>query len=396
MKHQVNVGAMLRFSCRLRCVAEIRRGLSTVTESVCAPQIQPPSKTPLPLFRVLSDSRDGKLVPKGFRYEKDNAKQLFSEMLRLQTLDEILLSAQRQGIISFYMTSQNEEAAVIGTAASLSPKDTIFAQYREMGMLLYRGATYEDIINQCLGNVKGHGRGRQMPMHFGSREHNFQTISSPVATQIPQAVGASYAMKGADSVSVVMFGDGAASEGDFAAGLQFAAVLKTPTLFVCRNNGWAISTHASQQYAGACIASRGSGYGVAALRVDGDDLFAVMEGVRAAREYALEDGGRPVLVEIVTYRGGDHSTSDDSRMYRDSSGNEAGCMAKMREYLVQMGWWREEEELSFVEDARKDIINCLKVSERLPKAEWEDMFTDIYAEKPESLLKQEESLRKPL
>ena len=142
------------------------------------------------------------------------------------------------------------------------------------------------------------GKGRQMPVHYGCRALNYQTISSPLGTQIPQAVGAAYLCKlqGKPNVTVCYFGDGAASTTDFHSAMNFAATLKTPVVFFCRNNGYAISTPVTDQYAGDGIASRAPGYGMAAIRVDGNDTFAVNAVVREAKKYALEHNA-PVLIE---------------------------------------------------------------------------------------------------
>ena len=165
-------------------------------------------------------------------------------------------------------------------------------------------------MGQCLGNEEDSGtKGRQMPVHFGSPAHHFHTISSPLATQIPQAAGVGYALKreaarrndGKKNCAMVYFGEGAASEGDFHAGMLLASVLGSPTVFFCRNNGFAISTPSSEQYAGDGIASRGPGYGVKTVRVDGNDALAVLAAVREARRHALAES-KPVLIEAMTYR----------------------------------------------------------------------------------------------
>lgn len=184
-------------------------------------------------------------------------------------------------------------------------------QYREMGVLLWRGFSINSVMAQCLGNEEDAGtKGRQMPVHFGSPEHHFHTISSPLATQIPQAAGVGYALKRTNQqhanddekkCAVVYFGEGAASEGDFHAGMLLASVLGSPTIFFCRNNGFAISTPAVEQYAGDGIASRGPGYGVKTIRVDGNDALAVLSAAREARKLALRDS-KPVLIEATTYR----------------------------------------------------------------------------------------------
>ncbi|ELU44706.1 branched-chain alpha-keto acid dehydrogenase E1-alpha subunit [Rhizoctonia solani AG-1 IA] len=218
------------------------------------------------------------------------------------------------------MTSYGEEASVVGSAAALADTDEVLGQYREMGVLLWRNFGIDRVMAQCFGNEHDKStKGRQMPVHFSSPDHHFHTISSPLATQIPQAAGVAYdpARRGKD-VSVCYFGDGAASEGDFHAGLGMASVLGGPSIFICRNNGFAISTPTTEQYAGDGIASRGPGYGMDTIRVDGNDVLAVLGAVREARRRALSgsDGGRAVLVECMSYRVGHHSTSDDSFAYR--------------------------------------------------------------------------------
>lgn len=142
-------------------------------------------------------------------------------------------------------------------------------------------------------------------MHYGSSKLHFQTISSPLATQIPQASGAGYAFRlaGKDNVCMCYFGEGAASEGDFHAALNFAATLKCQTVFLCRNNGYAISTPTKDQYKGDGIVARGLGYGMNSIRVDGNDLFAVYAAVKEARKLCLTQKA-PVLVEAMTYRSG--------------------------------------------------------------------------------------------
>ncbi|KAJ1803606.1 hypothetical protein LPJ75_005832, partial [Coemansia sp. RSA 2598] len=160
---------------------------------------------------------------------REEALHIYKNMHMLNAMDQVLYEAQRQGRISFYMTSFGEEA-LIGSAAALDSGDLVFGQYREAGVLLHRGFTIEQFMNQCYSNERDLGKGRQMPVHYGTRELNFQTISSPLATQIPQAAGAAYAMRrdGSKKCAVCYFGEGAASEGDFHAGLNMAATLGCP------------------------------------------------------------------------------------------------------------------------------------------------------------------------
>lgn len=184
-------------------------------------------------------------------------KRAYRQMVRLREMDTILHNAQRQGRISFYMTCTGEEAIHMGAAEALNNGDHMFCQYREQGLLMWRGFTLEQFTDQCFSNDRDLGKGRQMPVHYGSRALNYHTVSSPLGTQLPQAVGAAYRLKlmGKPNVAIAFFGDGCASTTDFHAALNFAATLSAPTLFFCRNNGYAISTSVKDQYVAgiACL-----------------------------------------------------------------------------------------------------------------------------------------------
>lgn len=271
------------------------------------------TRDPIPIYSVLDVN--GKIrtgVPEP-AVKPDFVREMYKQMVTVNVMDTILYDAQRQGRVSFYMTAFGEEAMHIGSAAALQPDDEIFAQYREQGVLLRRGFTLDDFCNQCFSNADDLGKGRQMPVHYGSAKLHVQTISSPLGTQIPQASGTAYALKmeGKKRIVTCYFGEGAASEGDFHPALNFAATLECPVLFFCRNNGFAISTPSSEQYQGDGIAGRGPAYGIATLRVDGNDIFAVLDATSYARKYAAENN-KPVLIEAMTYRVSHHSTSDDS------------------------------------------------------------------------------------
>lgn len=235
---------------------------------------------------------------------KEIIQKMFRDMVLLNTMDKILYESQRQGRISFYMTNTGEEASHIGSAAGLSADDLIYAQYREAGILVWRGFTISEFVDQCYGNVDDLGKGRQMPVHYGSKRLNFVTISSPLATQMPQAVGAAYALKqrpNNDRCVVVYFGEGAASEGDAHAAFNFASTLNCPIILFCRNNGFAISTPSSEQYRGDGIAGRAAGYGIPAIRVDGTDTLAVYNATKIARNYVLKNNS-PIIFEAMSYR----------------------------------------------------------------------------------------------
>ncbi|XP_036322176.1 2-oxoisovalerate dehydrogenase subunit alpha, mitochondrial isoform X1 [Rhagoletis pomonella] len=350
---------------------------------------------PVPIYRVMdsdghiaNESQDPKL-------SKEVVQKMFNDMVLLNTLDKILYESQRQGRISFYMTNFGEEASHIGSAAALEMRDLIYGQYREAGVLVWRGFRIDQFIDQCYGNCDDVGRGKQMPVHYGSKEMNFVTISSPLSTQMPQAVGAAYAMKlrpKNDACVVCYFGEGAASEGDAHAAFNFAATLECPVILFCRNNGFAISTPSHEQYNGDGIASRGYGYGMATIRVDGTDVFAVYNATKLAREYVLREN-KPVVFEAMAYRIGHHSTSDDSTAYRAADEIEVWNsvnhpISKLKSYMVRKGWFNEAEEQEFVKGVRKQVLKQIGVSEKKPKPNWKEMFEGVYCEMPAHLEEQ--------
>jgi len=320
-------------------------------------------------------------------------------MVSLQTVDTIFYEAQRQGRFSFYMTSSGEEATSVASAAALSPEDIIFSQYREQGALMWRGFSVKDMADQCYGNIYDQGKGRQMPIHYGSKQLNFHTISSPLATQLPHAAGAGYALKldKKNAVSVAYFGEGAASEGDFHAGLNFAATLGCPTIFICRNNGWAISTPATEQYRGDGVAGRGPCYGIAAVRVDGGDALAIYIAVKEARKIALQTQS-PILIEAMSYRSGHHSTSDDSSKYRSAEEmrkwRARDPVSRLQRWLIAQGWWDEVREAELRGKMRREVIHALEGAAKEGKPPLDDMFSDVYDELPPHLVRQRDEVRR--
>ncbi|KAI8575404.1 hypothetical protein K450DRAFT_262071 [Umbelopsis ramanniana AG] len=352
---------------------------------------------PIPAYRVMDQS--GKVLDEsqGPDVSKEFAINIYQKMLTLNIMDNILYEAQRQGRISFYMTHYGEEA-FMGSAAAFSPEDVVFGQYREATVLMYRGFTMDEFMNQCYSNDADYGKGRQMPVHYGSKKLNFQTISSPLGTQIPQATGAGYALKLSNrkACAVCFFGEGAASEGDFHAGMNMAATLSSPVIFICRNNGYAISTPSTEQYKGDGIASRGVGYGMDTIRVDGNDVWAVYNASVAARKLAVEKN-RPVLIEAMTYRVGHHSTSDDSSKYRDRHEVERRAemdnpITRLRKWLELKEWWTKEEEDQYRKEARKGIMKSFLAAEKRKKPSVEELFTDVYDELPPNLVEQRQEL----
>lgn len=361
----------------------------------------------MPTFRILD--QEGVLVDRA-RDEPNISEaevvRLYSDMVTVSVMDLIMFDAQRQGRISFYMVSAGEEGIAVGSASSLSPNDPIFAQYRETGIFQYRGFTHEDFMAQLFATKDDPGLGRNMPVHYGSKKLNIHTISSPLATQIPHASGAAYALKVQNAqnptdeqrVVACYFGEGAASEGDFHAGLNIAATRSCPVLFICRNNGYAISTPTLEQYRGDGIASRGVGYGIETIRVDGNDILAVREVTRRARELALQDGGKPVLIEAMSYRVSHHSTSDDSFAYRakvevEDWKRRDNPITRLRKWMEGKGIWNEEKEKELRADARKSVLTAYRKAEKEKKPALSHLMSDVYAEPTDEQQEQMEKLR---
>lgn len=362
--------------------------------------LEPEKYDGIPVYRVMD--RNGSILDptQDPQLDRETVRKMYHCMTLLNAMDRILYESQRQGRISFYMTNYGEEGTHIGSAAALDPKDLVFGQYREAGVLVWRGFPLEDFMNQCYGNHMDRGKGRQMPVHYGDPDRHFVTISSPLATQMPQASGAAYAYKRAQNGQCVIcyFGEGAASEGDAHSAFNFAATLECPVIFFCRNNGYAISTPTSDQYRGDGIASRGPGYGMTTIRVDGNDVFAVYNATKAARELAVSEN-RPVLLEAMTYRIGHHSTSDDSSAYRSVDevsywDREDHPISRLRAYLMEQGHWSEEEEKEWLMASRKKILEAFNQAEKLLKPNPEELFKDVYRDMTPHLEKQLQEMKK--
>ena len=347
----------------------------------------------IPTLTILD--ADGKLRKNAHEpaIDKATALKIYENMAYIRVLDERMVAAQRQGRLSFYLTCTGEEASVVGSIAGFKSHDMVMSQYREQAALRYRGFSSEQFMNQLLSNDLDLGKGRQMPIHYGSRELNYMTISSPLATQIPQAAGYAYGQKlvGKDACTICYFGDGAASEGDFHAGLNMAAVSNCPVVFVVRNNGYAISTPTSEQFAGDGIAPRGIGYGISSIRVDGNDILAVYAASVEARRLALQTNA-PVIIETMSYRLGAHSTSDDPSSYRHADEEEIwrqkDPILRMKRWLLDKGWWSDQQDHQLKTQYKKEILDALKSQEKRPSPPLSGLITDVYKTPPLHLRQQ--------
>ncbi|KAJ5125709.1 hypothetical protein N7448_005027 [Penicillium atrosanguineum] len=362
----------------------------------------------IPTYRVMNS--DGEMVDKTRGHPNVSDEEVltwYKNMLQVSIMDTIMFDAHRQGRVSFYMVSQGEEGISIGSAAALTPDDVAFSQYREAGVYQQRGFTLKDFMSQLFANCNDNGKGRNMPVHYGQKYPRIITVSSPLATQIPQASGAAYALKLKDlqnpnqapRVVACYLGEGAASEGDFHAGLNIAATRSCPVIFVVRNNGYAISTPTIEQYRGDGIASRGVGYGMDTIRVDGNDVFAMYEAMTEARRRALSDGCQPVLIEAMSYRVSHHSTSDDSFAYRarvevEDWKRRDNPIIRLRKWLENKGIWNEDMEKETRDSMRQAVLKEFKEAERLKKPPIREAFTDVYEEITEEAQEQMKELKR--
>ena len=324
---------------------------------------------------------------------------LFRKMLLLRALDEKAVSLQRSGRIGFFVPSTGQEASEIGSGFALSDGDWIFPSYRDHGVALVRGYPLSALVGQLFGNASDAMKGRQMPNHWCDRSINLVSVSSPVATQLPQAVGAAYAAKlrGEKIAVIAYFGDGGSSTGAFHVAMNFAGVYRTPTVFFCSNNKLAISLPVSLQTASGTIASKAAASGFEGVRVDGTDLLAVCKVTRDALAKARAGGG-PTLVEAVTYRMGPHSTSDDPSRYRTQeecdAWREKDPFRRVTRHLARLGILDDEGAKRLAEEAKEEVAGAVKDCEAAPPVPPESLLEGVYAEIPWHLVEQRTMLRR--
>ena len=351
----------------------------------------------LELLQVIKPSGESvaKMEPE---ISKDELRRLYRVMVLTRNLDTRGSQLQRQGRIGFYIGCLGQEAAHIGSAYALQPEDWVFPAYREIGSMLLRGITLNQLLDQYFANAEDVQKGRQVTNLFGIKTVNYVTGSAPIATQIPHAVGVALAAKlrGDPIVTLTYFGDGGTSENDFHTGMNFAGVYKTPTVFFCLNNHWAISLPVERQTASETIAIKAQAYGFEGVRVDGNDILAVYRTTKEAVEKARKGGG-PTLIEAVTYRMGPHSTSDDPKRYRTQQELEEwqkrDPLVRFRKYLERKGMWSETDEKKTQDETNREIDEAVQHAEKLPKPALETLFTDVYAEMPWNLEEQLRQLR---
>jgi 2-oxoisovalerate dehydrogenase E1 component alpha subunit len=288
----------------------------------------------------------------------------------VRAFDERMFRAQRQGKTSFYMKCTGEEAVAVAAAHALSRDDMCFPSYRQQGLLIARGYALERMMNQIYSNSADELHGKQLPIMYSSKDDGFFSISGNLATQYPQAVGwaMASAAKGDTRIAATWCGEGSTAEGDFHSALTFATVYKAPVIFNVVNNQWAISSFSG--FAGAeatTFAARALGYGIAGLRIDGNDALAVYAATSWAAERARTNQG-PTLIEHFTYRAEGHSTSDDPSQYRSAGEPTAWPLgdpiARLKDHLIAIGEWDEERHAAQDRDLAEQVKTAQKNAEK--------------------------------
>jgi len=351
------------------------------------------------LVRVLGDDHKA-IGPWDPKLDPDTLRKMLKDMVTVRIFDDRMYRSQRQGKTSFYMKCTGEEAIAVAAQTALDRDDMHFPTYRQQGLLVARGYPLVDMMNQIYSNKGDKLKGRQLPIMYSDKAYGFFSISGNLGTQFPQAVGwaMASAIKGDSRIAMGWIGDGATAEGDFHSALTFAAVYNVPVVLAVVNNQWAISSFSGIAGAErATFAQRAVGYGIAGLRVDGNDALAIYAAIRWASERARSNNG-PTLVEFFTYRAEGHSTSDDPSGYRPT--NEAKLwplgdpIERLKAHLVAIGEWDDERHAALTTAADAEVRAAQKESEKLgilPQQGKDDigsMFEDVYAGVPWHLAEQ--------
>jgi 2-oxoisovalerate dehydrogenase E1 component alpha subunit len=355
------------------------------------------------LVRVLDE--EGRAVgPWDPKLHPETLRRMLRDMVMVRIYDDRMYRAQRQGKTSFYMKSTGEEAVAVAAAHALDRDDMCFPTYRQQGLLVARDYPLVDMMCQVYSNRRDPLKGRQLPVMYASPEHGFFSISGNLATQVPQAVGwaMASAIKGDSRISAAWIGDGSTAEGDFHSAVTFAGVYRAPVILNVVNNQWAISSFSG--IAGGeltTFAARAVGYGIAGLRVDGNDALAVYAATAWAADRARSNLG-PTLIEMFTYRVEGHSTSDDPSAYRPKTAGASWPLGdpveRLRRYLVGLGEWDEDRHAALLEALEAEVRGAQREAEKsgtlvtssidFPQ-EVTTMFEDVFEEMPWHLREQQ-------
>lgn len=337
--------------------------------------------------RVLDE--DGSLVGEP-ALALDEVRRLYAAMVTARSYDRKCSAMQRQGRLATYAPFEGQEATQIGAAAALQEGDWLVATYRDAAAMWFHGYPW---VNLVLGRT-GDERGGHAP-----EDVNVLPPSITVGAHMIHAVGIAWAqaLQGKEAVAMTMFGDGATSEGDFHEAMNFAAVYATPTVFVCENNGWAISMPVERQTLSATIAQKADAYGMPGVLVDGNDLLAIHAAATAAVARARTGEG-PTLIEGLTYRVGPHTTTDDPGRYRDdalvATWQGRDPLERVRRYLSLEGGWDEEWQSAIEEAAADEVEAAVVEAETLAAQGPDEIFTGMFAEPTAPLTEQRKRLER--
>jgi pyruvate dehydrogenase E1 component alpha subunit len=329
------------------------------------------------ILRIIGDGGDLPDAPVPDGLGDKELIELYRWLVLLRTFDERAVALQRQGRIGTYALYWGEEGTQAGALFACSEKDWVFPSYRQNAIGLLRGVPASTVL------AWWRGYGGKLGF-YNPREHRVGPICVPIATHLPHAVGVAWASKiRRDGVaSLSWFGDGATSEGDFHEALNFAAVLKVPTVFFCVNNQWAISTPYSKQTATPTIAEKASAYGMPGVRVDGFDPLACWKATRDALDRARSGEG-PTLIEAYCYRLRAHGTADDPRLYRDEAETAKWLplepVARTASFLQRLGVLDESRLEEIKAEAKETIAAAVTEMEALSQPEQDILFEGVYA-----------------
>jgi pyruvate dehydrogenase E1 component alpha subunit len=332
------------------------------------------------------------------RLPSDLLLRAYREMRRLRALDAKMILLQRQGRVGFYGAAQGQEAVPIATGLAVDKDDWIFPALREQSVMLVRGFPLGSYVAQIFGNSADVQKGRQMPSHQSGRAVNQVSWSSCVGPQLPHAVGTAWAMRAKKSgaIAVAFCGDGATSQADFHSAMNFAAVWQAPCVIVCQNNHWSISVPTEKQTASRTLAVKARAYGMPGIRVDGNDLLAMLRVLGEAMARARSGGG-PTFVEALTYRMGAHSTSDDPSRYRSAveveSWRRKDPLDRLRRHLAHLGLVSDAGDVALERELAAEIAAAIDAVEPMPPPARDSLLDDVYAEQPWHLREQLDQLQ---
>ena len=302
-------------------------------------------------------------------------------MVLTRAFDSRMLTVQRQGEMGTFAPNLGQEACMIGQVWELTKQDWFSPSYRSFGAQIQRGWPMERLFLLWSGYHEG------FPPPEGVNDMPFSIV---IGSHVLPAVGIAMGMRrrGDDDCVVVNFGDGAMSQGAVSEAFNFAMVDRAPVIFVCENNGWAISTPTKLQYATDHLAGRGVAFGLSSIRVDGNDILGMIAAMREATKRA-RDGEGPTFVEAVTYRMSLHTTADDPTVYRDSAESqswESRCpIVRFERYLEGRGLLRKDAAEKVRSEADAEVLEARERFRKIAKARPREVFDHLYKVTPSEL-----------